>query len=209
MPSDEELLAAWRAGDRAAGSALIERHFDALYRFFRATVPSHAEDLVQETLAACVRERDQFQQRGSFRGYLFAIARNAARMHWRTHGRRGPHVDLDEVCLEDLEMTPTQVFARREDERLLLRALRRIPLESQILLLLYFWEDMAGPALAELLGCPEGTVRSRLRRARQLLEAAIAALASSPELLRTTLDNLERWIRSMREHVGREPSSAP
>ena len=89
-----------------------------------------------------------------------------------------------------------------EEQRLLLEALRRIPLECQIVLELYYWEDMAAPELAQVLGIPEGTARSRLRRARELLTHRMKVLARSPALLKTTLSDLEKWVRSLREHIG-------
>ena len=64
---DDDLLERWRAGDKRAGNALFERHFRSLVRFFRNKVSTGIEDLVQETLLACVRGRDRLRDDGSFR----------------------------------------------------------------------------------------------------------------------------------------------
>lgn len=199
MEEDVALLRAWQAGDRSAGNALIERNFDALYKFFRATLPAHAEDLVQETLLACVRAAPGVELTATFRAYLMGIARNKLLMHLRSHGRRGPQADFDVDSLEALDPTPTHRLAEHASQRLLVRALRRIPLECQILLMMFYWEHLAGPDLAAALSVPEGTARSRLRRARQRLVAEIEALADSPTLLRSTLDDLDAWVRSLRD----------
>jgi RNA polymerase sigma-70 factor (ECF subfamily) len=94
------------------------------------------------------------------------------------------------------------VVARAQEQRLLLEGLRRIPVNAQIALELYYWEDMTTKDIAAVLGIPHGTVRSRVRAARTALEAAIASLSRSPEVLESTLDNLERWLCSMRERVA-------
>jgi DNA-directed RNA polymerase specialized sigma24 family protein len=95
MTSDQELLRAWRAGDREAGGTLFERHFAAIRRFFRNKVDHQVEDLVQRTFTACVEARDRFRGDSSFRTYLFAIAHNVLRDHIRRRRRGTEELDLD------------------------------------------------------------------------------------------------------------------
>ena len=83
----------------------------------------------------------------------------------------------------------------------MLQALRQVPLEHQIVLELYYWEDMEASELAEVLEMPEGTVRSRIRRAKQLIEEQLAKLAESDALLESTMSNLDSWARSLRAKV--------
>lgn len=209
MDGDDQLLAAWAAGDAEAGNALIERHFDRLYRFFEMTVPSHAQDLVQETFVACLESPERYRGESSLSAFLLGIARKKALMFWRTHARRGAAVDFDRCSLQDLGASPTGVLAQAEHERLLVAGLRRIPLEAQILLQLHYWESLPGPALARVLEIPEGTVRSRLRRARELLVAAIEDLRPEEALLRSTVDDLEGWARAMGERRPPKKSDTP
>lgn len=199
MPSDFELLTRWRSGDRAAGDELFGRYFDALYRFFVRKVEDDAvEELIQRTLLSCVEARDRFRGDSSFRTYLYGIARNQLLAHWRSRAPAGG-VDLGVSSLQDLAPSPPSHLAARHEQRLLLEALRRIPLELQVALELHYWEGMAGPELAEVLGVPEGTVRSRLRRAKELLSAQLQELAESPALLESTLSDLDGWARSLEE----------
>ena len=93
-------------------------------------------------------------------------------------------------------------MAKRREERLLLEALRSIPLDHQIALELYYWQEMTAAELAAVLDIPEGTIRSRLRRAKHLLEEQLAELAQSPDLLETTMANLDEWARNLRRFVG-------
>mgnify|MGYP000638510642 CR=1 FL=1 len=60
------------------------------------------------------------------------------------------------------------------------------------------------PQVAEVLGLPEGTIRSRLRRAKEALADKMASLARSPELLKTTMSDLEKWVRSLRAQLETE-----
>lgn len=93
MRSDIELLDAWGQGDRAAGSALFARHFDALYRFFSTKVRDGIADLVQQTLLECVEARARFRRDCSFRTYLFQIARHNLYAHYRAR-KRVPEIDF-------------------------------------------------------------------------------------------------------------------
>ncbi len=195
--SDGELLAAWAEGDRRAGDELFTRHFAAMYRFFAGKIRGDVEDLVQSTFVACLEGRAEFRGEASVRTYLFAVARRMLYRHFRTKSRRG-EVDFSVTSLQDLGPSPSTGLRARQDRRLLLEALRAIPLELQIALELHYWEELSGPEMAEVLDVPEGTVRSRLRRAREALEEQFARLAASPDLLASTLGDLDRWAASFK-----------
>lgn len=204
MATDFELLDAWRAGDNKAGNALFERHFDAVCRFFANKVSHGVDDLIQKTFLGCIEARDRFQKQSSFRTYLFAVAHNILRAHFRERRREGIPPDLAETSTDELTPSPSAVFAAHEEQRLLLEALRRIPLDYQLALELYYWEDMAAPELAQVLGIPEGTVRSRLRRAKEALADKMASLARSPEILTASMSDLDAWVRSLRTQISGE-----
>lgn len=195
---DYALLDAWRAGDANAGNALFERHFDAICRFFRNKVTSAVDDLIQRTFLACVESRDRFRGDSSFRTYLFTLARNELYAHLRRSGREQARFDPLEQSVHDLAPTPTHVAARRAEQRMLLAALRRLPVELQLALELYYWEDMPAPELARVLDVPEGTVRTRLRRAKQLVEQRLRELGEGEAELASTLAGLDDWARSLR-----------
>lgn len=86
------------------------------------------------------------------------------------------------------------------------KALRKIPLDTQVLFELHYWQKLPAPQLAEIFGVPEGTVRSRLRRAKELVREKISELASSPEELASTLSGFDTWAERVRASaVGRRP----
>ncbi len=196
MEGDFELLEAWRAGDRAAGAKLFDRHFPALYRFFRGKVDD-VEDLVQTAFLACLNSTTPLRREATFRSYLFTVARNELYARFRARRREG-QLDVSLSSLEDLGISPRSIVAKEEEQRLLLAALRRIPIELQLVIELHYWEELSGPELAAVLEIPEGTVRSRLRRAREALEAEIGKM-SEGALLASTLGGFESWARSLKD----------
>lgn len=198
MKSDYDLLNAWQAGDNTAGDELLKRHFDSIFRFFDRKVMGDAADLVQTTFIACVEAAGSFKQQSSFRTFLFSIARRKLYDHWRSRSR-DELVDFTTTSLEDLGPTPSVASVKKQEQRLLLEALRTIPVEAQLILELHYWEGLSGPDLAATFGVPEGTIRSRLRRAREALEKQLAALATSPALLKSTVSDIEGWAQSLRE----------
>lgn len=101
----------------------------------------------------------------------------------------------------EVSPSPPSLMARKRQERALLEALRRIPVEHQVTLELYFWEDMTAGAIGEVLDLPEGTVRTRIRRARQLLAEQLRAIEAGGTPLETTDANIDAWARSVKEAV--------
>jgi RNA polymerase sigma-70 factor (ECF subfamily) len=90
------------------------------------------------------------------------------------------------------------VVARDQDQQKLLLALRRIPLDSQVALELHYWEAMTAAEIGQVLDVPLGTAKTRLRRAKQLLEAELLALDFGPTRLDPTGSGLDTWARSVR-----------
>jgi RNA polymerase sigma-70 factor (ECF subfamily) len=208
--SDEELLTAWCSGDPSAGEALFERHYESIARFFRNKVGHDtAPDLIQRTFLALIESRSRFRGESSFRTFIFAVAHNVLGRHYRSKRRGGEHLDFAKVSVSDLGPSPTAILARRDEERALLAALRRIPLEHQEILELYFWERMKAREIAEILSLPEGTIRTRIRRAKQLLEDAMKAIGTSLEIIESTISGLDRWAAEVRGHLldAETPSS--
>lgn len=203
MVSDEALLEGWRGGDRSAGDELVQRYFAKLYRFFGTRVGDEAEDLIQRTLLDCVAGRDGIRS-GGFRAYLFRVARNRLVDHLRK-GLSQPDFDPHTSVVPDSTGSPSFAVARKEEVRLLQRALRTLALDHQIALGLYYWDGLTTPELAEVLEVSPHTVRSRLARARERLREQVEALASSAALSTSTLEGLETWAAKVGALAVRGP----
>ena len=174
MTQDCELLCAWRAGDRAAGDALVAAHFASVCRFFRTKLGDDVEDLIQQTFLDLLAASSPVT---SVRATLFTIARRRLLDHLRTRYQRDEIELVTSISVADLGTTPSAAAARNEQQRLLHEALQGITLDHRMALELAYWEDLSGPEIAEVLEIPENTVRSRLARARQALRDQVEALA--------------------------------
>jgi len=203
--SDFELLESWRGGDEAAGRALFARYFDSVFRFFRNKVEEAAEDLTQQTFMGLVQGKDRFRGEASFRTYVFMIARKRLYSYLRKAQRDGGTTSFGENSVADLGLaSPSRAVARHQEQRLLLLALRRLPVEMQVALELHYWEELTVSEIAEVLETPVGTVKSRLQRARARLDTVIEELAGSEALLRSTMDNFALWAKELKGQLGPE-----
>ncbi|MEM6991827.1 MAG: sigma-70 family RNA polymerase sigma factor [Myxococcota bacterium] len=200
--TDFELLQAWRDGDESAGRHLFSRYFDSVYRFFRNKVDDAAEDLTQQTFMGLVQGRDRFRGESSFRTYIFMIARKRLYSFLRKAQRGTDPLNAEQHSVADLGlMSPSRVVASRQEQKLLLRALRTLPIEMQVALELFYWEELTVTEIGEVLETPIGTVKSRLQRARARLDTAIERLADSEALLQSTMDNFERWAKDLQAQL--------
>jgi len=89
------------------------------------------------------------------------------------------------------------MVVEREELRLFLAALRTIPFDLQVVLELHYWEQCSVAEMAAALEIPEGTVKSRLRRGREQLRAAVDRLAERPDLASSTWHGLDTWAREV------------
>lgn len=200
---ERELLRRWAAGDKQAGEQLFACYYPALTRFFANKVRSldDVRELIQRTFIGALEGAARYRGDGDVRAWLYGIARNHLR-RWYAERRRDPALGLDSFSVADEFPGPSTLMRGRDEYRLLATALRSIPLESQLALELYYWEEMTAAQIGVVLELPEGTVRSRLRKARSELEGALAELARDPAQLESTVSNLEDWARDLRHAWG-------
>ena len=194
VATDFELLDKWREGDNEAGSTLLGRYFDNLFRFFASKIDDEVEDLIQGTMLACVKYQASLEGVESFKAYLFTVARNQLYRHLRGRFKRDA-VDFGVTSVVQLGVSPTSIIARREQEQRLLTALRTLPVELQLLLELHYWEGLSSSELAQVIGVPHGTAKSRIRRARELLAKALQKPV--PPDASDEEGDLDAWVRSI------------
>jgi RNA polymerase sigma-70 factor (ECF subfamily) len=199
-PTDADLLRRWAAGDTVAGRTLFERHAAVIARFFANKVDSGASDLVQETFLVALEGATTYRSEASWRSWLLGIAYNKLRHHYQHAAKVAVRYEHELPSVEDLGASPSEVAVERQEHRLLLRALRRIPLQLQVVLELRYWEGMKAREIAAVLELPEGTINSRLHRARVLLEQAFADLATERGI-QTTTNAIDAWAAEIRRLV--------
>lgn len=206
--NDRELLEAWAAGDKLAGDAFVERHFDGLYRFFANHLRNDIADLVQRTFLVCIDKRERFPEHVSVRAFLYGIAHKELLMATRKHARGRQALQMVAGGASPVT-SPSALVALREEERLLAAAVQRLPFELQVLIELFYWEELSVGELATVLELPEGTVKSRLHRARQLLREEMEAGGAALTLVETTMSSLDRWAVALREQWDRKRDADP
>lgn len=207
---DGELLEAWRGGDRRAGSELLDRRAREITWFFRNKVFDEADvpDLVSQTFLGCVKARDRFEGQTSFRRFVYSIAHNVLREYLRTKAkRRREQVDFAQVCVHEIDpRSLSSMEMHRRELQAFVEGLRRVPIEHQVVLELKYFEDLTGREIAERLGQPEGTVKTRLRRGLELLRQRVGqrlALGTAdrrePEVSAEVLESWAAQVRAMRD----------
>jgi RNA polymerase sigma-70 factor, ECF subfamily len=170
-PTDDELVAAAQAGDRAALDTLLRRHIDLIHAVCSrmAGNPADAADATQEALIAIVRGLPRFDRRAAPRTWMYRVATNACLDELRRRGRR-PRLGLDDAMAEQPDPGPP--LDRSVTDRLTLDdALARLPDEFRVAVVLRDVQGMDYAQIAEVLQIPLGTVRSRIARGRQALAA--------------------------------------
>jgi RNA polymerase sigma-70 factor (ECF subfamily) len=175
---DPTLIERARLGDVDAFERIVRERMDGVYRLSLAIAGEHADaaDAAQETFLAAWRQLSRLRDVERFDAWLTRIAVNAARMTIRARGRRRVReIPADELVRSagDMSIEP----AGRADVELLSAALDRLPVDQRALLALHYFEDRPLADIAETLGIPVGTVKSRLYAARQALNRALKAEA--------------------------------
>lgn len=173
-------LAAVRAGDKTAFSFIYRKFQPALYRFSLAMSGSAAtaEEAVQETFLRLIRNPDGYQaEKGTLQSYLFGIARFTI-YHLRRENRDGASAieEASEAAVDPAEPV-LESLAREQRIALVQEAIVALPPHYREVLALCDLEELPYEEAAQLLGCPIGTVRSRLNRARAQLKARLLGRA--------------------------------
>lgn len=183
---DLTLLAAWQAGDARAGDSLARHYSGQVVRFFADKVRDfEVDDLVQQTWEAMVHARDRFAIAddepaiASFRAYLYGTARQVLYGHFRRRVR-AQQFDPGVSSLEDLSPSPSQQLSAHIKLERLAAALRKLPIDLQILLELRYAHEMTSAEIATIHGIPRGTAKSRLRLAKQRLDGQLARMGLAP-----------------------------
>ena len=171
MATDAELIGAVAAGDGRALDALCARYERPLYRFlFRHGGARDVDDRYQETWLRVVAAASRFDPRRRFSTWLFQIALNLCR---DAHRRPPPEpVDPHTIELPALGKGSAQATEDALDAE---RLLASLPEAQRTVLVLRYYCDLSEAEVAEILGCPAGTVKSRMHHALARLAAVVGA----------------------------------
>ncbi len=160
--SDEALLAAHVAGERSAFPELFARYAPRLTAMFRRDLGGAAEvgDLVQQTFLQLHRARRDFDPSAKLRPWLYTIALNLKRQHFRRKGRR-PESPLED---EDERPSPIAGPERRVADTEVRRALEELPEAQRDVIVLHWFEGLSFKEIARVVGASQSAVKVRAHR---------------------------------------------
>lgn len=186
---DQQLVARVQAGDKSAFDLLVKKYQHKIVGLIGRYVYDHHEalDVAQEAFIKAYRALPKFRGDSAFYTWLYRIAINTAKNHLVAKGRRPPDVDVDvddaqhfEAAndLKDIENPENQLY-RDELERVVKKALDRLPEDLRVALTLREFEGLSYEDIASVMDCPVGTVRSRIFRAREAIDREILPLMAN------------------------------
>jgi len=139
----------------------------------QGTSPQMAEEVVQETMVKIWRKADQYEPaRAAASTWIFTIARNMRIDHLRKSNRPEPDMD-DPAFVPDPEPLATETISQAQDSAQLYAAMAELSEDQRAVLKLAYFEEKAHPEIAEALGIPLGTVKSRIRLALKNIRSRI------------------------------------
>lgn len=173
---EQGLVARLVAADPAAIGEVYDEHHRAVRAFASRLVgdASAAEDLVHEVFVALPRAMRGYRFESSLRTFLISVAVNHARHHVRAATRRRAAMGRLALEPEGNSQDPEQIQRRKELASLLTRALDALPLDQRVAFVLCEVEERTSREVAEIVGVPEGTVRTRLHHAKKKLREQLS-----------------------------------
>ena len=182
--SDEQLIEWVAGGDASCLGTLFERHNRSVYRYCRQMTrhSEQAEDLVQEIFLKILRRAGSFNRQGSFRAWMFNIARNMTLDHLRKAKRRGDLLPVDlSIDADPVDYRSAEVAAASSQRmKVLAAALANLPVAIQEVIWLGRFEFDNYDELGQALGCKAATARVRMHRAMQKLCAEFESINGAP-----------------------------
>ena len=179
---DAALVALWQSGDPKAFEQLVRRHERSVFRllFRMLGTREEAEDTAQEAFLSLHRHGHRFRREARFSTFLYRVAANAALNRRRSLGRaraRERALALRHATGSDLPSSPRDpedATQGAEVQARVQQALLQLPEELRMAVVLYDIEGQSYKDIGKILGIPEGTVKSRIHRARQGLREILA-----------------------------------
>lgn len=189
QPSDEQLVVRVQKGDKRAFDLLVLKYQQKVHsivgRFVRDT--DEVADVVQESFIKAYRAIPNFRGDSQFYTWLYRIAVNTAKNYLVSRSRRPPASDVDVAdaeyysgsdYLKDLG-TPENNLFRDELEAVIVKAIADLPEDLRTAVTLREYEGLSYEGISEIMDCPVGTIRSRIFRAREAIDAHVLKLVNT------------------------------
>lgn len=184
--SDQQLVERVQAGDKTAFDLLVIKYQHKIMSLVSRYVRDHAEvqDVTQEAFIKAYKALPRFRGDSAFYTWLYRIAINTAKNYLMAKSRRPPGSDVD---LEDAEFyesagslrdvaSPENELFGEELKAVVNRAIAQLPEDLRTAVTLREFDGLSYEEIADVMECPVGTVRSRIFRAREAIDKALAPL---------------------------------
>lgn len=184
--TDQALVERVQNGDKAAFDLLVLKYQNKIINLISRYIRDSAEvyDVAQEAFIKAYRALPNFRGESAFYTWLYRIAINTAKNHLVALGRRPPRSDIEVEDAEQFESagdlreydTPEGLLIKDEIERVVADAIEQLPEDLRTAITLRELEGLSYEEIAEAMGCPVGTVRSRIFRAREAIQKRLEPL---------------------------------
>lgn len=183
---DQELVKRVQRGDKTAFDVLVRKYQHKIVKLISRYVrdPDEALDVAQEAFIKAYRALGNFRGESAFYTWLYRIAINTAKNYLVAQGRRPPDTDVDAEHAAQFEAEPglrdsdsPELLAQRDEiEKVILEAIEDLPEDLRTAITLRELEGLSYEEIAQAMGCPIGTVRSRIFRAREAIDGRLRPL---------------------------------
>lgn len=153
-----------KSGNKIVFGELVERHQRAIYRLALRFTGDHgvAEDVVQESFIKAYQKIHYFEERSSFKSWLFRIAINTCKNRWRSKSHQ--EVDIEDVVLS-VDEKATRGLEHEQVQDLLQLEIAKLPERQRTALSLRVFEDLSFQEIAKIMECPYDTAKANYRHA--------------------------------------------
>ncbi|HED40935.1 MAG TPA: RNA polymerase sigma factor RpoE [Chromatiales bacterium] len=186
--TDQYLVERVQRGDKQAFDILVKKYQHRIVKLVSRFLNDSGDvlDVTQEAFIKAYRALPNFRGESAFYTWLYRIAINTAKNHLVSQGRKPPGIDMDVSDAEQLDSsaalkeyaTPERLLLKDEIERVVAESIDSLPEDLRIAITLRELEGLSYDEIAEAMGCPVGTVRSRIFRARETIQAKLKALVN-------------------------------
>src|SRR5436309_1611524 len=189
--SDQELMRIVQGGDLSPASEIYDRYSGRIYNFALRFLRNSdaAEDATQEVFVKMMRHANQFQGDAKLSTWLFSITANWCRDYLRKADNKSKESDDVLITLPaPAEQSPDRTLEQRENEELIKRALQSLTPEQREAILLSRYQGLSYAEIAQISGCSEGAVKTRVFRAMETLKKVLVGESRGGD----------RWLNAVR-----------
>ncbi len=184
--TDKEIIERVKNGDKKSYDLLVVKYQQRVINLISRFVKNHSDalDVSQETFIKAYRALPNFRGESAFYTWLYRIAVNTAKNHLTVQSRKITKSDYDVTDIEQIEgnmsltehTTPENLLVKDELQEIILKTIENLPEDLKSAIMLREIEGLSYEEIANVMECPVGTVRSRIFRAREMIDNKVKPL---------------------------------